>query len=92
MFDLVPFAGPGRKMADRNRNGTADRLAVLASRVGEPPTERISVTREAGLGKSVGGKGRRRASFGLRDSPERQKWPVPWPVEAPSTASLCKPA
>ncbi len=39
------------------------------------------------MGKSVGGKDRKRASFGLWGSPERQNWPVPCPVETPSTAN-----
>src|SRR5207249_10222878 len=46
--------------------GTADRLAVHASEIGEPPTERISVTREAGW-ESVRGKveGGPVSSFGI---------------------------
>ena len=42
-----------------------------ARRVGEPPTERISVSREAGVGKVSEG----RVGGGSWDSPAEQNWP-----------------
>jgi hypothetical protein len=48
----------------------------------------ISIMRLRGRGgKSVAGIGRKRASFELRDSAERQCGPVPRPVGAPGSAN-----
>jgi hypothetical protein len=48
-----------------------DRFAVHASGVGAPPTERISVGMEAGVGKVSDGM----VEGGPWDSPEQQNWP-----------------
>ncbi len=64
------LAAAGREPFDAatlRGHGTADRLAVHANGVGERPTERISVTREAGVGKVSEGRveGGPVSSFGI---------------------------
>src|SRR5439155_69293 len=61
-------AAPGRKPSDQATllgHGTADRLAVHANGVGEPPNRADFGDQGGRGGKSVGGKVRRRARFGL---------------------------
>ena len=83
---LLVNAAVGREPSEQatlRGHCAADRLAVHASRVGELPTERISVSREAGVGKVSEG----RVGGRPWGSPEEQKLAVPWPVEAPGTAN-----
>jgi hypothetical protein len=71
---LLVNAAVGREPSEQatlRGHCAADRLAVHASRVGELPTERISVSREAGVGKVSEG----RVEGAPRGSPEEQNWP-----------------
>jgi len=82
------LAAPGREPTDSATvwdHGPADRLAALARRVGGPQIG-ADFGGERGRGrKSVRGTGRRRVSFEIWDSAERQYWPFPWLVQGPST-------
>lgn len=82
------LAAPGREPPDSAtvwEHGPADRLAAPTRRVGEPQAGAdFGGERDRG-GESVEGTGRKRVSFEFWDSAERQNWPVPGLLQAPST-------
>lgn len=79
---LAALGGEQSDAATLRGYAAPDRFAVHAGGVGEPAA-RISVSREAGVGKVLEGKGRRRA-LGFSGG---TKLAVPWPAEALGTSN-----
>ena len=88
---LAAAGGEASDAAALRGHGTANRVAALASGVGEPPAG-SDFKRRADRGREgVGEIGRKRGCFGLWHSQERPSWPLPPVLEAANSKNSTGP-